>query len=203
MADCDFTLTGIPKDCKGSIGGLSQLWLANRDYASPVEDTGEKAPILSAITLDTTTEAQPFKRYWFKKENASFTTTMTENGAYVTTLTAIFEKMSAEKSYEWEMLAADGTCALVRDNNGKWWYLGFTNPLTLDRGGSQGETGSARDDNNQYTFVLIDYDIRPPHEVPADIATGAINPTAPAVAPLTAPVVQTLNAEEKKSSAKK
>lgn len=178
--DCDLILNGIPRDCYGSIGGLSQLWLGDRSQVTPVEDTTEEAPILSAINVAEGVTTPVVKRYWFKTENANFVTSMSTNGAFITSLTAIFEKLSADKNREWEELKKDGAFGLVRDNNGKWWFLGFTNPLVLDRDSSQAETGSARDEDNQYTFVLTDYSTRPLFEVPTAVAEGLISGTAPA-----------------------
>lgn len=197
MADCDLLLNGIPRDCYGSIGGLAELWIGDRSLVLPVADDTERAPILSAINFAEGATLPVFKRYWFKTENANFTIGNSSNGAFITTLTAIFEKLSADKALEWEELKKDGACALAKDGNGKRWFLGFDNSLRLDRDNTTGQTGDSRDDDNQYSFALIDYSIRHPYEVPASVYDAAVNPTV--TEPARAKVASVVTVEEAKA----
>lgn len=174
MPCCDFTLGGISQDCNKNQGGILGLWLANRCYVTVEADEDQTTHDINSITQVAGGE---FKKYEPIPQTSSFTTTWSGDvttGAdnWTTTLTAVFKRMASDKSVEMEQIAKGGCCAIVQDANKNYWYLGFDEPLQPDSG-TQAETGTARNDLNGYTLVLLDYGPLP-YFIPASIAEAAI-----------------------------
>jgi hypothetical protein len=56
---------------------------------------------------------------------------------------------------------------IVKDANGKYWYLGKDEPVNASAG--DGQTGTNRGDANRYTLTLQDNSLEMPYEVDATI----------------------------------
>lgn len=162
MACTSITLRGIVQDCNGNLGGVSEVWLINRDSVSAVEVSSgytvngfSGVPMVSAITLAT---GASFVKFYVRKNTSSMNSTLNVNdngSSYVTTeLNLVFARMDAQKRLEMNALAKEDIAALVKDANGTWFYLGYDNPVTSSAG--TGETGVQKSDNNQYTSTLLD-----------------------------------------------
>ena len=162
MACTSITLRGIVQDCNGNLGGVSEVWLINRDSVSAVTVSSaytingfSGVPMISAITLAT---GASFVHFYVRKNTSSMTSTLNVNdngSSYVTTeLNLVFARMDAQKRLEMNALAKEDIAALVKDANGTWFYLGYDNPVTSSAG--TGETGVQKSDNNQYTSTLLD-----------------------------------------------
>lgn len=170
MACKSITLRGIVQDCNGNLGGVSEVWLINRDSVSAIttaETTVNElsgVPVISAITLAADAS---FVKYFVRKNTSSMTSTLNvnDNGStYVSTeLSLVFARMDAQKRLEMNALAKEEIAALVRDANGTWFYLGFDNPVTSSAG--TGETGVQKSDANQYTATLSDESMEYPYIV--------------------------------------
>ncbi len=52
---------------------------------------------------------------------------------------------------------------IVKDANGKLWYLGYNEPVTATAG--TGQTGTAATDGNNYQITLTDQSDTYPYEV--------------------------------------
>lgn len=168
---CNQTLSGIPRDCEPSIGGLKRLLLANREDVTAV--TIDNA-IVSAITLATT---KKFKEYRFPEETASATSTWQinkQNGSkYVQTdIVLVFTRMETAKRVEIIALANNDMIGIGEDMNGKYWLYGKDHELTATAG--DGGTGTARGDRNGYGITLQDNSKELPYEVDPDIITGLL-----------------------------
>ena len=158
---CPQTLSGIPKDCGYSSGGVLGVWFANSDDVTATELTDEK---ITTITMAETSTGEgaatpaKFKSYAFQKNSASFTSTLNvaDNGSkYVSTeLSVSFLKMETSKRIEIDHLVLGDLVAIVKDANGKYWYLGYDAPVTVTGGTAQ--TGAARGDDNNYQLTLTD-----------------------------------------------
>ena len=161
MACSSITLRGIVQDCNGNLGGVSEVWLINRDSISAVttaETTVNEmsgVPVISAITL---APGASFVKFFVRKNTSNMTSTLNVNdngSSYVSTeLSLVFARMDAQKRLEMNALAKEEMAALVKDANGTWFYLGYDNPVTSSAGG--GETGTQKSDANQYTSTLTD-----------------------------------------------
>lgn len=168
---CNQTLNGLLRDCDGSLGGISQVLLANFDDVSAVT-VGDD--IITAITM---ADGAKFKKYDFRPNTGSMTSTMQrnlENGSlyWQTDLVLAFSKMETVKRIEINAMAINDMVAIVKDMNGKYWYLGKDEPIIATAG--DGQTGTARADRNGYGITLQDNSRQTPYEVDESIIDALI-----------------------------
>ena len=150
---CTQTLAGIARDCLANMGGIKAVWLAN---AAKVDTVTVTAGAITAITM---LNSETFKKYEFARGTSSMSSNYAvnaENGTtYVETdLLMVFNRMDTTKRLEIVALAQGELVAFVEDNNGKVWYLGKDEPLTINA--ADGLTGVARADRNGYSITLRD-----------------------------------------------
>lgn len=168
---CNQTLNGLLRDCEGSLGGISQVLLANFDDVSGVTVSDD---IITAITM---ADNAKFKKYDFRPNTGSMTSTMQrnlENGSlyWQTDLVLAFSKMETVKRIEINAMAINDMVAIVKDMNGKYWYLGKDEPIIATAG--DGQTGTARADRNGYGITLQDNSRQTPFEVDESIIDALI-----------------------------
>ena len=162
---CSQTLSGISNDCASNMGGIVEVYLANKADVSSVTITSSK---VTAISMNSTAK---FKTYHFRPNTSSMSSNYQvnqENGtSYVQTdLLMVFNRMETSKRIEVTAMAQGELCAIVKDANGLYWMLGIDNPLVLSAG--DGLTGTARADRNGYSVTLQDNSL----EMPVEILTG-------------------------------
>lgn len=163
---CLQTLTGIAYDCEPSMGGIVEVLLAN------FADVGEVTVTDNVISGFSMVGSAKFKRYAFPRNTGSLSSNYTfdkTTGAnfVVSDLVMVFTKMDTDKRVEITALAQGELVAIVKDANGKYWYLGKDEPLTPSAG--DGLTGTARADRNGYSFTLQDNSLEMPFEVDSEI----------------------------------
>ena len=168
---CNQILSGLVKDCSPSMGGITEVLLANREDVSAVTAVSGK---ISEITMASSAK---FKRYTFARNTGSMTSTYTIDQAsgvkYVTTdLLLQFNRMETAKRVEISALAVNDLVAIVKDANGIYWYLGYDEPVNASAG--DGQTGTARGDANRYTITLQDNSKEMPMEVDSTIVPALI-----------------------------
>lgn len=168
---CNQTLSGLVKDCSPSMGGITEVLLANREDVSAVTANSGK---ISEITMASSAK---FKKYSFARNTGSMTSTYTIDQAsgvkYVTTdLLLQFNRMETAKRVEISALAVNDLVAIVKDANGIYWYLGYDEPVNASAG--DGQTGTARGDANRYTITLQDNSKEMPMEVDSTIIAALI-----------------------------
>ena len=168
---CNQTLSGLVKDCSPSMGGITEVLLANREDVSAVTANSGK---ISEITMASSAK---FKKYSFARNTGSMTSTYTIDQAsgvkYVTTdLLLPFNRMETAKRVEISALAVNDLVAIVKDANGIYWYLGYDEPVNASAG--DGQTGTARGDANRYTITLQDNSKEMPMEVDSTIIAALI-----------------------------
>lgn len=159
---CNQTLSGLVRDCAPSMGGIVEVLIANFDDVSGVTTSDNK---VSAITMASTAK---FHRYSFARNTGSLTSNYTidqTTGAnFVTSdLLMVFNKMETAKRVEISALAQNDLAVIVKDANGKYWYLGMDEPVKASAG--DGQTGTARPDRNGYSITLQDNSKEMPYEV--------------------------------------
>ena len=162
---CIQTLSGLSYDCAPSMGGIVEVLLANYEDVSGVTIEDD---MISAITM--AEAAAKFHRYEFPRNTGSLSSNYTfdkTTGAnfVVSDLVMVFTKMETAKRVEITALAQGELVAIVKDANGKYWYLGKDEPLTPSAG--DGLSGTARSDRNGYSFTLQDNSLEMPYEVDA------------------------------------
>jgi hypothetical protein len=150
------------------MGGIHEAYFANKEDVKDVTITEEQ---VSAITME---EGKKFTKFQFARNTGSMSSTYTKDPTtgvnYVTTeLNLVFNRMETSKRVAIAALAQNDLVAIVKDANGKYWYLGFNEPVTATTG--DGVTGTARGDRNGYSVTLQDNSHEMPYEVnPAIVA---------------------------------
>lgn len=168
---CNQTLSGLVRDCAPSMGGIVEALLANAEDITAVTVSTNQ---ISAITMET---GKKFKSYAFPRNTGSLTSNYTIDPAtgvrYVQSdLVLMFNRMETTKRVEMSALAQNDLVAIVKDANGKYWYLGKDEPVNATAG--DGLTGTARGDRNGYSITLQDNSLEMPFEVDPDIIAGLL-----------------------------
>lgn len=168
---CIQTLSGLARDCSSNMGGILEVLIANADDVTGVTLS---EGIISTISMATTAK---FKRYTFPKNTGSLTSTYNIDRAsgvqYVSSeLLLQFNRMETQKRVEITALALGDLVCIVKDANGKYWYLGKDEPVSASA--SDGQTGTARGDANRYTITLLDESKEMPYEVDASIVDALV-----------------------------
>ena len=168
---CLQTLSGLARDCSSNMGGILEVLIANADDVTSVTLS---EGIISTVSMATSAK---FKRYTFAKNTGSLTSTYTLDPAsgvkYVTSeLLLQFNRMETQKRVEITALALGDLVCIVKDANGKYWYLGKDEPVNASA--SDGQTGTARADANRYTITLQDESLEMPYEVDASIVDALV-----------------------------
>lgn len=168
---CIQTLSGLAKDCAANMGGIVEVLLANFADVTAVTITDNQ---ISAITMATSAK---FKRYAFAKNTGNLTSTYNIDPAsgvrFVTSdLLMQFNRMQTQARVEITALALGDLVAIVKDANGKYWYLGKDNPVNASAG--DGQTGTTRSDANRYTITLQDESLEMPYEVNPSIVDALV-----------------------------
>ena len=159
---CTQTLSGLAKDCSANMGGIVEALIALYDDVTAVTITSD---VISAITM---ASGKKFKVYHFAKNSGNLTSTYTIDPAsgvkYVSSdLLLQFNRMQTTARVEVTALALADLVVIVKDANGKYWYLGKDEPVNASAG--DGQTGTARGDANRYTITLHDESKEMPYEV--------------------------------------
>lgn len=157
---CCGTFSGIARDCDANVGGIKRVWIACYDAVTTKTVTNNQ---ISAIKF----EEDAFHEFQFRKQTGSVTQSfqLGDNGSayYEQTITLVFSKQETEKRIEINSLAISDLVVIIEDNNGKYWYFGFDNPVTLSA--NEAETGTAFSDFNGYTVTLLGTDWQLAYEV--------------------------------------
>lgn len=159
---CLQTLNGLVNDCAPSMGGIVEVYIANFADVDVVTVTDG---IINSIEM---MSGEKFKKYGFRKNTGSLSSNYTVDqttGAdfVVSDLVLVFTKMETAKRIEISALAQGELVAIVKDANGKYWYLGKDEPIVISAG--DGLTGTARADRNGYSITLQDNSLEMPYEV--------------------------------------
>jgi len=153
--------TGFDLDCRDSIGGVKNIFLASlEDYvlASATVASG-------AITGWTgTISPLPFFKYDQLKETSSLTESIngsSQNGTVYFTpeVTIVLSKLDVTKRNEIKVLAQQRLVAIVEGNDSTYWVVGYQNGLELNAGTSA--TGTAFGDLSGYSLTLSGMEAEP------------------------------------------
>ena len=170
---CSQTLNGIAAACETNVGGIREVFIANYDDVSAVE-VDESSNMIKTISM---VDSAKFKKYAFKKNTSSMTSTLNVDPAngvnfVQTDLTVVFAKQETVKRMEIAKLSLGELRVIVKDANGKYWFLGQEEFVSATSGSA--ETGTNRTDGNKYQIVLSDYSSSYPYEVDPSIVAGLI-----------------------------
>lgn len=159
MACSTYILSGLNVGCKDSMGGIKEVYICEYDKV--------KATVASNKISTITCEDGKFKTFKFRKNTGSLTSTLqtseTSGNSIQSELTLQFMKMETSKRLQMMALLMNECVAIVKDCNGKYWYLGYDNPLEASAGTAS--TGTANTDLNGYDITLTDTSRELPYEV--------------------------------------
>ena len=170
---CSQVLNGIAADCQTNVGGVREVYIANYSDVTAIE-VDEVSNMIKTITMADTAK---FKKYAFKKNTSSMTSTLNVDPAngvnfVQTDLALVFAKQETVKRMEIAKLSLGELRVIVLDANGKYWFLGQEEFVSATAGTA--ETGVNRTDGNKYTITLTDYSSSYPYEVTPTIIADLI-----------------------------
>lgn len=165
----NYTLDGILADCNPNLAGIQEAWLGYYGDFDVTVDTS--AQTVSAITAFTGATDGHFHHYTFAKNTGSLTSTLTKDEAngtrYWTNAVALqFNKLEAKKHLEVQAMAAEQLVGIIKDNNGKYWFVGYDGYLSSADANAQ--TGASYDDMNGYTVTMNAMSAYLPFEIQYD-----------------------------------
>lgn len=168
---CSQILAGIAMDCSTSMGGIKEVYIAPYAEVTEVTVSGDM------ITTIATDNPQTFKKYEFRKQTGSMTSTLTVDDTtgvnYVSTeLNLVFTKMETTKRIEIAALAVGQLAVIVKDSNNKYWYLGFNDYVSASAGSAN--SGTAKGDSNNYSITLKDESDSFPYEVAESVVDNIL-----------------------------
>lgn len=156
-----YTLSGLNTKCKNTLGGIQEVYIGLYTdlYKTEIID-GKIKPYYSGNLC----------KYEIPRNTGSLMSTFTVNdnaaSLFETELSLVFGKMNTQKRIEMMALAQSSVFAIVKDKNGKYYFLGNDYPLEMSVG--SGETGLARQDPNRYSCTLLSYSKELPYELTPD-----------------------------------
>ena len=170
---CSQVLNGIAADCQTNVGGVREVYIANYSDVTAIE-IDDSSNMIKTITMADTAK---FKKYAFKKNTSSMTSTLNVDPAngvnfVQTDLSLVFAKQETVKRMEIAKLSLGELRVIVLDANGKYWFLGQEEFVSATAGTA--ETGVNRTDGNKYTITLTDYSSSYPYEVTPTIVADLI-----------------------------
>lgn len=173
---CNVNIAGLCRDCETSKGGIVEVYAANYADVTVAPSAITSGGVITAITV---ADSASFYKYQFRKGTGYMTSTLNVDAAngvnYVSTeLVLQFTKMETRKRIEMSALAVGELVFIVKDANGKYWYLGKDEAVTASAG--SGQTGQAVGDGNFYSITLTDNSNTFPFEV-LDTVVAGLNAT--------------------------
>ena len=170
---CSQVLNGIAADCQTNVGGVREVYIANYSDVTAIE-VDDSSNMIKTITM---ADSAKFKKYAFKKNTSSMTSTLNVDPAnginfVQTDLALVFAKQETVKRMEIAKLSLGELRVIVKDANGKYWFLGQEEFVSATAGTA--ETGVNRTDGNKYTITLTDYSSSYPYEVTPTIVADLI-----------------------------
>ena len=168
---CSNTMTGIPSECKDSIGGIKAAYIAEH---ADVQSLDGQSGTITEIVMES---GKTFKPFVFRKETGNFTSTINSDDAAGTTfvqseIVLQFTKQETAKRLEIAALMVGNCAVIIEDGNGKFWFFGEDFPVVLTAGSAA--SGTAMGDFNGYNITLTDKSKALPKEVDADIIAGLL-----------------------------
>lgn len=173
LASCALTQS-YALDCRDSLGGITEVYFIEANNVTAITESSAGG----TITAITKVAGKVFRKYELVPGTSSFTENVNanlQNGTifYAQELSIILNKLQANTRNEILLLGKNNLKAIVADNNGKYWYLGRVNSLTLS--GGNGTSGVANGDRSGYTLTFSgsEKDLAP--EVQSSIIAGLLS----------------------------
>ena len=172
------TLKGIKSDCNPNLAGIAEAYIGYfGDFDVTVEASAQSVTTITAATGASTGKLYA---YDFAKQTGSLTSTLTKDEAngtrYFTNEVVLqFTKLEAAKHLELQALSAEKLVAIIKDNNGKYWFVGYDGYLSAAEGTAQ--TGQSYDDLNGYNITMNAMSAYLPFEIQYSAFSSLIDTT--------------------------
>lgn len=146
--------------CDGNTGGIKNVWVALKCNVVATKTQDESQNYVATVTsAEPEKTPKPFFEYAFRKNTSSFVSTLNADqdnmtSYWTTELTMQFKKTEAAKRMSLMALVQNDCVAVIQDQNGTYWFLGFDEPLVATAGTHN--TGTQRSDANMYEITLSD-----------------------------------------------
>lgn len=168
---CNTAIVAVLRDCESNLGGVKRVLLANFDDVTAVT-LADGA--VSAMTMAT---GKTFVEIYVRPETSNFSASPQFNdaGDYAGeegTLALTLNRMDTGKRGTVDTISKNDMKVIFQDGNGKFWLLGYDNPVR--RSGGDAATGTAMTDTNGYGLELRSRDNQLPYEVPAAVVEGVL-----------------------------
>ena len=166
------SLSTYTKGCDNGVGGIEKIALFELVDLS-VNSMTQSGGTVSA--LDLATSSVTGYTFEFTKDTSSFTEAMVGDGilanvSYQPLINLVFKKMSNSLRNEIAELGNGVLCAIVKDNNGIYWFIGSGRGLNVIAGAGS-STGVLLTDPNGVTVVLQGMEKVPAYTI--DISAGS------------------------------
>ncbi len=170
---CTQTLSDINVNCGSNRGGIREVMAQNRSAITGITLTDG---VVTAFTM--ATGAPQAAKFMFKPQSSVLNSTWNIDEAagskgVSSELQMRFSKMETAKRTSIVAMANAEMYVIVKDVNGKYWLLGYDDPVTLTAGG--GTSGTTFTDTNEYTVTLGDQSEALPYEVSASAVETFFN----------------------------
>lgn len=168
MASC-LTLTGYDKGCDDSVGGIKTIYFVEKQGLSGFGiDTGE----ITGVTLSSDYTGYT---YDFVKDNSGWVEPTVGDGIVANihwqpNITLVFRKMDTTLRNEVYNMSRGDLCAIIKDMNDIYWFIGYTNGITLSASAG-GQSGLLLEDLNGYTLQITGKEPIPSYTI--DISSGS------------------------------
>ena len=158
MSCASYTMGGLAVGCKDSIGGIKKAWFA---------PYGVNVTVSSNTLTINEQDIAKFKVYNFRKATGSMTSTLNTSvnsgNSFTTEVNLQFLKQETSKRLEVMALLMNEMVGVIKDGNGKYWYIGYDYPIEASAGTA--ETGTAMTDLNGYNITIQDNSVELPYEI--------------------------------------
>lgn len=172
LASCALTQS-YALDCRDSLGGVTEVYFIEAQNVTAVTESSAGG----TITAITKSAGKVFRKYELVPGTSSYTENVNANLAngtifYAQELSIILNKLQANTRNEILLLGKNNLKAIVGDANGKYWYIGRVNSITLS--GGNGATGTAQGDRSGYTLTFSGAEKELAPEVSSSIIAGLL-----------------------------
>jgi len=162
------TTQGFCRDCSDNTGGIEELLVLERSNISAYVESGSE---VTGITDGGAT----WRQYQLKKEIGSVTSTMTIDPANGTrfsegVIAFSINTFKAASVNELKIALLGQLAVIAKDNNGRYWALGFQSYAEGQSLISQ--TGTAYGDQNGFAVEIMAKEPEPPYEVSSSVISG-------------------------------
>ncbi len=164
----------ITNDCSNNIGGITKLYLTDRNNVTSYTQTGGT---VSAIVLAGVTASYGFYKFDFNRNSATFTEDLQKNveagsALFEQTIVVTIPKRDVAKRNVLQLLTQRDLACIIKDSNGIYWYIGAEEGVYLLTQTST--SGTAKADGSNYVPTLKGFEVAQAYAVDPTIIAGLL-----------------------------